>query len=422
VSHRRDRPRRLQSFSPLRHRNYAHYWVGFAASNTGRHVEIVGSVWLAYELTGSPLLVGLFGLARAVPSIVFTPIAGVVADRVDQRHLLLLTQGLACTMSLGLGALVIAGVIEVWHLYLQVAVQSIVTAFDAVARQSLFPRLVPRSELPQAVTLSVTAARVSKLIGPALGGLCIAALGEASPFIVNGVTFLALMAAVLRMRGVAPVVGQTGASMGSDLLAGFSHLWTSPVLNGLFRLEVVFSLLQMNEVMIAIIAREFLDVGPEGLGVLLAAPALGSVLAIGALLVVGPSRREGRLIVVSMLAYAVALVALAAARNFALAFALLAVIGIFDALSTVARHSISQLVAPAELRGRVMANMGVVTRGIGPLAQTQSGALAGLIGAPLAVVVAAVGVAGATAYTARNNPALWRFRHDAAPPDVSLTE
>lgn len=411
-----------QSIAPLAHRNFTLYWIGFAASNAGRHVEITGAIWLAYELTGSPLLLGVLGLARAIPSIVLSPIAGIVADRVDQRRLLFVTQGLSLALSLTLGILVLLGVVEMWHLYLQVALQATVTTFDAVARQSLFPRLVPRAQLPQAVTLSLTAAKVAMLVGPALGGIAIATLGEASPFLITAGMFLVLMVAVVRMRAVPEMAPAAPASLGADLMDGLRHLWRSPLLSGLLKLEVAFSLLQMNVVMIAIVGREVLHVGPEGLGLLLSAPAVGGVLGIGALFVLGQTQRQGRVILASNLAYALTLAAFAVSSDFVVAFVVLALTGLFDVYTTVARHSIAQLVAPAHLRGRVMANIGVVTRGMGPLAQTQSGVLAGAIGGPAAVLVAALGVGLATAWTAWTNRALWRFRQHEGEPEVAAVD
>ena len=177
---------------PLGYRNFALYWVGFVASHTGKNIELVGAVWLIYQLTGSPLALGVLGLARSIPQLILSPIAGVVVDRLDQRRLLFTTQGLSLIASLSLGILISAGVVEPWQVYLEIAAQSAILAFDAATRQALFPRLVPRSLLPEAVTLSVTAARSSAFLGPAIGGFMIAGLGVAAPFYANALTYLAL--------------------------------------------------------------------------------------------------------------------------------------------------------------------------------------------------------------------------------------
>lgn len=403
-----------RGLAPLGYRNFGLFWLGFAVSNTGKWIEQTGAVWLIYVLTGSPVMLGLLGVARAAPAILLGPIAGVVADRVDQRKLLFITQAIALVSSFALGLIVASGWVEPWHVYLQVALQSAISAFDAADRQALFPRLVPRIHLAQAVTLASTAARSSAFIGPAVGGLAIAKLGVAAPFLLNAATFVGLMAAVALMRGVVPRAPRAGSTFRGELSEGLRYMMRMPVLSGLLKLEIVFSLLQMNAVMITIIGREVLGVGPEGLGGLLAAPALGSLIGIGLLLARGQSRFPGRFIVISQLGYAITLITFALSQNFVLSFAGLALAGLLDTLASVTRTSVIQLAAPGRMRGRVMGNLGTVTRGLGPLAETQSGLLAAVIGGPLAVVTAATALALSAAATARANPVLWHYSYEDA--------
>jgi MFS family permease len=396
--------------APFGYRDYLLYWIGFATSNTGRWIELTGALWLVYELTESPALLGLVGLARAAPAFALSPIAGVVADRVDQRRLLFVTQVASLALSLGLGLLVLSGQAEVWHLYAQLALQAAIQPFDAAARQTLFPRLVPRASLARAVTLTVMAGRSAKFIGPALGGIAISQLGVASPYLLNAASFLVLMVAVVAMRPLVAIAARSGSSFAGELVEGFRHIRSAPVLSGILMLEVVFGLLQMNEVMITLIARDFLHVGPEGLGLLLAAPALGALAGIGTLIVVGPAKRPGRFVVTVVVVYVGVLLVVAGSPFFGLTFLALGCTGYLDSVITVTRHSILQLAAPAEMRGRVMANMGTITNGIGPLAQVQSGALVGVLGVPLAIAVSSGALLVATLVTARANAAMWAFR------------
>jgi MFS family permease len=408
--------------APLGYRNYLLYWIGFAVSNTGRWIELTGSLWLVYSLTSSPVLLGGLGIARAAPAIILSPIAGVVADRVDQRRMLFATQAVSLVLSLAIGLLVLTGRVQVWHLYLQLAIQAAVQAFDAAVRQALFPRLVPRSSLPEAVTLTVTAARAAKFIGPAVGGLAIAYLGTASPYLLNAASFLVLMAAVVGMRGVRARRARGATTFRSDLREGLGYIVRAPVLSGIMKLEIAFGVLQMNDVMITIVALQLLHAGPQGLGLLLSAPALGSIVGVVLVLVLGQARRQGRFVVYSMLAYVVAMLAVAVSPAYALTLVALAFVGLLDSIETVTRHSIMQLGAPGRMRGRVMANMATVTNGVGPLAQTQSGVLAAVLGPPFAIVASAVALAGATLITARASPALWNFsRDDAAEPAATDT-
>ena len=395
--------------APMGSRNYALFWVGYLFSNTGRWIELTGSVWLVYLLTDSPILLGLLGIVRAVPSVVLSPIAGVIADRVDQRRLLFVTQALGFGASLALGLLVATGLVELWHVYVQVAAQAAITAFDQSTRQALFPRLVPRTQLPAAVTLSATAARLATLAGPAIGGVAIASLGEASPFLLNAASLTVLVVALVAMTGIAPQPRGVGGGFRRELAEGLRYILRAPVLNGLIRMEVFFSIFSMNAVLITIVGVEILGVGPEGLGWLLAAPAVGSLVGIAGLVSLGHARRPGRLVVISTLIYAVAMIGFAVSTSYMVSFAILAVTGLIDAVVTITRHALVQLAAPGEMRGRVMANMGVVTRGLSPLAQTQSGLMAGILGAPLAGATAAIVLAVMAAATGYFNRSLWKF-------------
>lgn len=408
-----------RNIGPLGYGNYLAFWLGMMSSNTGRWIELTGSVWLMYELTGSPVLLGLLGVARALPAFVFAPIAGVVADRVDQRRMLVITQGLGLVTALTLGLLILSGHVQFWHVYVQVAVQAVINSFDVAVRQALFPRLVPRAILPEAVTLHSTAARTSGLLGPAIGGIAIARLGEAAPFLLNAASFLALMGAVSWISGVAPRKRVEGSTFRGELSEGLRFILGTPVLSSLLQLEIVFSLLQMNPVMITLLGREVLGVSAEQLGGLLSAPALGALLGIGLLLVFGHRQRQGRFVIACTFVYAGALLFAATTREYAAMLVGLALCGCLDAVMGVTRHSVMQLSVPGRMRGRVMGNMGTVTRGVGPLAQTQSGILAAAIGAPLALVAAAAGLVVSAALVTRSNRTLWHFSREEVDPTAS---
>ncbi|MGH7489237.1 MAG: MFS transporter, partial [bacterium] len=314
--------------------------------------------------------------------------------------------------SAGLGLLVLTGSVQLWHIYLQVAIQASIMAFDGSARQALFPQLVPRSRLGEAVTLRTTASRLSAFTGPAVGGLAIAAFGVASPFVLNAATFPVLMAAVIRIQGVQGAVRDPGTSIRGEFIEGIRHVTGAPILVGLLKMEIVFNLFQVNPVMVTIIARDVIHVGPEGLGGLLSADALGGLVGLSTLLVFGHTRRQGRFNLLCTSAYASALVLFGSSEIYWLSFTALAVTGAMDVLITVTRSHILQLATPPRLRGRVMGNLGMITRGVGPLAQTQNGVLTGIIGGPLAVIGAAVALGVNAVLTARTNKPLWDFSRD----------
>jgi MFS family permease len=367
-------------------------------------------------LTGSPLLLGLIGIAGAVPAILISPLAGVLADRVDQRKVIIRLQAIGAVLSSTVGLMVSGGMVEPWHLYVLVLLSSGIQVFDASIRQALFPRLVPQSQLPPAVTIQLATGRASSLIGPVVAGIAIADWGEAAPFFLNSATYPVLVVTMARIRHFAPIPETSPSTFRRDLLEGIRFVWAMPVLNGLLKLEIVFGLLQVNAVMITVIGREALGVGPEGLGALLAAPAFGALIGIASLLLVGQARRQGRFVVTCQLGYAAGLVALGVSRDYAAALVILAILGLIDSVVTVTRQSVMQMAAPSEMRGRVMGNMGTVVRGTGYISETQSGVLAALFGPSLALVAAGA-VLGVTAgLTARRNPALWKVTRDDPRP------
>jgi hypothetical protein len=264
------------------------------------------------------------------------------------------------------------------------------------------------------VTLTSLASRSSAFLGPAAGGLAIAGLGTAAPFLINAATFLVLMGALVLMRNVPAQAYERSGSFRAEMLEGLSYIRRAHVLNGILRLEIVFGAFQANPVIIAIIAREILHVGPEGLGGLLSAPALGALCGLVTLLVVGHTRRPGRFIVFVQWGYSAALVLFALSSFYPLSFILLAVTGFLDVLETVTRLGIAQLAAPARMRGRVMSNMRTITGGIGPMAQTVSGGLAGAFGGPIALIISAAALATSATTSARLNRPLWDFSVDDA--------
>jgi hypothetical protein len=232
------------------------------------------------------------------------------------------------------------------------------------------------------------------------------------------------MGALAAMKGVIARTAAAGASFMADLTEGFRHMLGAPVLNGLLKLEIFYAIFQMNQVMVTIIGREVLGVGPEGLGGLLSAIALGGVLGTAALLIIGATDRPGRFVTLSSLGYAAAMVVFAVSTSYVIGFVALVLVGVFDALVSVTRNSIMQLAAPGRMRGRVMANQGTVVRGLGPLAQTQSGALAEVVGGPAGTLAAAAVLAVSSIMVAVGSRPLWEFSRRGAhgegtsrPPD-----
>jgi MFS family permease len=376
-------------------------------------MEQVATTWVLYELTGSAVLTGLLGVSRAIPFLLLTPFAGALADRVDQRRLLLVTQSWGMLNSLVLGLLVLSGNAQPWHIYLQTLVQTGVTAFDITGRQSMFPRLVARRDLQSAVTLNSTAARTAGFVGPAVGGWLIISVGNAAPFLANAASFLALIGMLLLMRHRGHPARVTSASFRVELLEGLRYVARSPLLSGILKLETVVALFSVNPAILAIFAREVLHSGAGGLGVLLSAMALGALLGNFLLLWFSAFRHKGRLILIGGALYAVCMIGLAATSTLAVAAAVLLVAGMGDSAISAMRNAALHLAARPGMRGRTVAAMLTIRRGVQPFSQTQSGAAAGLLGAPAALGMAGAVMLVSVAVATMRGSALRDFTSDA---------
>jgi len=398
-----------RGLAPLHYRDFRLYFFGNGASFIGSQVEMVATAWLLYELTHSPLLLGLNGFFHAVPTFLIVPLAGTLADRLSQRRLLLLTQSMAFTNSLVLGLLIVTGLIQPWHVYLQGFLQASVTAFDVTARQALFPRLVPREELDQAVTLNFSMSRIAMLSGPAIGGFVIGAFGVAWPYFLNAASFLLMLVAMIIIREPANASAPSRKSLRSDLFGGFAFILQSPVIAAIFLFATLWAILSHNTTMITVFAKDILNVGPEGLGVLMSAIALGQLAGSLGLVGYGEVRGKGRLLLASGLLYSAAMIVFALSRSFFLSVAFLGFSGIGNALFSATRHTILQRASPDNLRGRVMGAHLMITRGVNPLSQTLSGLVLSVLGPVGALVTTTVLLACVTVAITLNSPVLRNF-------------
>ncbi|MDO8562997.1 MAG: MFS transporter [Candidatus Limnocylindria bacterium] len=382
-----------RGLAPLGERNFALYWSGQLLSQVGTWIELTATSWLLYSITESPVLLGLVGLFRAVPIVLLSPIGGTIADRVPRRRLLFATQSASVVLSLILGTLVLTGTVQVWHIYLVSFCSSVVGAFDAPARSSMFPTLVPRGQLQNAVALNAMLFRSSMLAGPAAGGLLIAQFGTAVPYYVNALSYFALIAGLLAMRLPPNEAARARPSVGADALSGIRYVLRSPILPLILGVEACLNIFGSNSALVTIFARDVLGMGAQGFGLLLSGQGAGAILGTVVLVLVGDLRRKGLVMIGAGSVYAVAMVSFAWSRSFQLSVACLVVLGCVDAVWGAMRNTIVQLAADDEYRGRVMGLTVVTTRGVTNLAQVQTGAAVALLGPVAAATLGAALVA-----------------------------
>jgi MFS family permease len=400
---------RLAAF---RYRDFRLFWLSLFISNIGTWMQMTATNWLLYQLTNSPVQLGLNGVFRAIPAIALGLISGTFADRYDRRKLLLLTQLVLGALSLGLGALDQAGHIQAWQIYLFTFISSAVGSFDGPARQALFPALVPRAVLPNAVALNSLLWKGAALIGPTLGGIAIAAMGTAGAFYANAVSFLAVVIALLLMRSSAAVPVVQRRHFLQETRDGFSYIASRPVVLGLTVMEAVASVLGLDHAMLTILASDVFRVGAQGFGFLQSARGVGAVIGSSFFIAMGQRPAQGRMLFASAVLYGAGFAIFGLSPSFPIALVLLAFVGATDTIWGATRGTILQMLTPEHLRGRVMGVFQLSNRGLHPLGQTETGLVVPLIGAREATFLGGAVISVITLLTVWRVPGIVRFRLD----------
>lgn len=399
--------------SPLRHRDFALYWIGQCVSQIGTFIEMTATTYLLYAITSSPLLLGIGGLVRGVPILALALFGGALADRIDRRRLLIFTQCSQVVTSLLLGTLVATGTLQFWHIYVIGFVNSTLSAFDAPARNSFYPQLIPRAEFQNAVTLSSVIFRLSTLLGPAIAGILIATSGAASPFYVNAASYFAIIFALIAIR--TRIVLGTGPrlSLWSSALGGIRYARRSPVLPLILTTEMALSIFGHNSALITIFARDVLNVGPAGLGLLLSAVGAGAIVGTVVLIGIGDVRAKGAVMITAGALYASALLGFALSRSFELSLAALFILGVADTGWGAMRNTIMQLSTSDAYRGRVMSMVTVTSRGLTNAGQIETGGIISAAGPAVGAAINAVAVGISVATVALRSSRLRNFRSSA---------
>jgi MFS family permease len=361
------------------------------------------------------LALGMVGLVRVLPIIFFSLVSGVAADVFDRRKLMLVTQLGGAIVAAVLAALAFAGLRAVWPIYVLAAIGAGVGTFDAPARHSLVPMLVPREDLPNAISLNTVMVQAAQVGGPAVGGAIIAVANVGWAYIFNAVSFLFVVVALARMRDVRAT--ERGASHAGDEMSlkaardGLKFVFRSPMIRSTMLLDFFATFFASATALLPIFAQDILHVGARGYGWLYAAPAVGAVVGSVAMLPLAHRiARQGRMMVWAVAAYGAATVVFGWSRWFWVTFACLAWSGAADAVSMVIRNLVRQLETPDAMRGRMVGINMVFFMGGPQLGELEAGALANWFGARVSVVSGGVGCLLVTALIAAITPELWRYR------------
>jgi MFS family permease len=376
----------------LRHRNYRLFFGGQGTSLVGTWITRIATSWLVYRLTGSELLLGLVGFAGQIPTLILAPFAGVLVDRWDKHRILVVTQVLSMLQSLALAVLAIPGIITVTHIVALQLCQGIINAFDTPARQSFLVEMIEdRADLPNAIALNSTMVNLSRILGPSIGGVLIALVGEGWCFMVDAVSYIAVIWSLQAMRVERMERVEAGTSLLEEMREGFAYVSGFPPARTILLLLALVATMGMPyTVLMPAIAKLVLHGGPHTLGILMTASGCGALL--GALYLASRHTVRGlwRVIALAATAFGAGLVIFALSRSLLLSLIILPVVGGGMMVAMASTNTILQTIVEQRLRGRVMAFYAMAFLGTAPIGSLIAGVVADRIGAPHTILLGGV--------------------------------
>lgn len=375
-----------EALSALRHRNYRLYWLGQLSSVLAQNMEGIAQSWLVLELTNSPLLLGLTGLAFAIPTIALTLIGGVIADRIDRRRIMILSQLGSASIFFVIATLVIIGWIALWHVMTLAFLSGCLKAFDRPSRMALLPQMVPKEDIPNAVAIGGTIWQLNRLVGPAVAGLLIYVIGIGPTYYF---CFFASLSAVFLWLGIRFEHRPTAVSSGllQHMMAGLNFIRKNEIYYTFMSMTFFNSVFGMSYlILMPVFARDVLAVGPRGFGFLQGAGGLGALCGVFAVAYFSHSREKGRQAIDGAILFGILLICFALSESYPLSLILASALGIASQFYITTINTILQVNLPDQLRGRVMGIHGLAWE-LMPVGGLIAGAIAEYAGAPVAVAV-----------------------------------
>ena len=380
----------------FRSRNYRLFVAGQLVSLIGTWMQSVAQSWLIYRLTGSAALLGLIGFAGQIPIFILAPFGGVIADRVNRHRVLIATQSVMMLLAFALAVLTLEGFVRVWHIFVLASMLGVANAFDIPARQAFLVEMVGREDIVNAIALSSSMMNGARIVGPAVAGIVVAAVGEGWCFLLNGISYVAVIAALLLMHISPRKDVHPRVSTWHSLVEGFSFAWhTRPVRALLLLLGLVSVMGMPYTVLMPIIADRTLHGGPDAYGLLMSASGTGALAGAAILTLRRHIRGLGQWIAITAMGFGLSLIAFSFSRLMWLSAALLVPAGFCMMVEMAASNTLIQSMVPDRLRGRVMAVYSMMFMGMAPVGALLAGATAAPLGAPETVAIGgAVCIAG----------------------------
>lgn len=380
----------------FKHRRFVLLWLGLFISITGSQMQLWSLFWHISTLSKDPIAVSGIGAARILPIVIFALIGGVVADLYDRRKVMFLTQTSLAAIALVLAALTFSGTIQLWHIYLLTALQATAISFDLPARQAIIPNLISdKADLPSAFSMQSIAFDLGAIIGPALSGIVIASFGQAYTYVINAVSFGAVLIALILIGKVEQEINPQARARGvwqPDMIReGIRFIFSKPILVSTMLLDFFATFWSSANTLLPYVAQNVLHVGAVQYGWLSAGQSIG---AVSMALVISQRphiRRQGPLLLGAVTLFGLATILFGLSKSFWLTLAALAVLGAGDAVSTILRNTIRQLATPDHLRGRMVSVSQIFFQGGPQLGEIEAGLAAQAFGVPAAIVIGGIG-------------------------------
>ena len=385
-------------FRALRHRNFRLFFSGQLISLIGTWMQTVAQSWLIFRLSGSSLLLGMVSFASQIPVFLVSPIGGHTADRVDRRRIMIATQSASMILAFILAALTLSGRVREWHIIALAVLLGLVNAFDLPARQAALVQMVEREDLMNAIALNSSMFNGARIVGPAVAGLLVAAIGEGWCFFANGASYIAVIIGLLMMRLPRAVEGHavSGTAV-ENIVEGFRYATRTAPIRALLLLIGVVSFCGMPyAVLMPVFAENIFHAGARGLGILMGASGIGALLGSIILAMRSTVRGLGRWVAVATGTFGASLTLFAVSKSFLLSTIVLVPVGMAMMVQMASSNTLIQSMVPDALRGRVMALYSMMFMGMGPLGSLLAGSVAQRAGAPVAVAAGGIiSIAGA---------------------------
>lgn len=403
----------LRAFTALKHKNFRLFWIALFVSQIATQMQVVAVNWQLYDLTKSAFSLGIVGIMGFIPVLLFSLVGGVAADKISRKKIMILCQSVLVCSSLILSVASFTNFISPLLIYLGIATYAFVLSFDLPARQAAIPSLVPENNFMNAVSLSTLGRQTALVLGPSVAGFLIEFFGVKSVYTAN--TFLFFISAItmlfVHISKIEHVVKTTFSIR--SVREGLHFVLHSPIILSGMLLDFIATFFASATVLLPIYATDILHIGAKGIGVLYAAPAVGAVIAGFVVSSLGTLKYQGKIILLSVLAFGLATVGFGLSSNFFLSCFFLACIGASDIVGTIIRNTMRQLVTPDYIRGRMVSINMIFFTGGPNLGEAEAGFVAGLLGAPFSVISGGVATIFAVVVIAFLFPQLRKYSSES---------